>query len=101
MSRSRRKTPIVSIVGRRVSEKCDKKQWHSSLRAKEKQRLRLLSLDTLDCYIPLTENDVSDLWAMSKDGKCWFGGAVYMQHTLLTDDYYVHWLNMLKRLLRK
>ena len=103
MSRSFRKTPIVSFTGSRTSEKWDKKQWHSSLRAKEKQALKLLTVETLDTYIPLTEADVSDLWSMNKDGKTWFGRefpkAFYLWQ--LSDEYFLEWQESCKKLMRK
>lgn len=39
MSRSKRKTPICSILVLGTSEKADKKRWHRRLRSREKTRL--------------------------------------------------------------
>ena len=39
MSRSKRKTPIRSILVLGTSEKADKKRWHRRLRSREKESL--------------------------------------------------------------
>lgn len=72
MSRSRRRSPIAAITSSE-SEKDDKRAWHSNLRSKEKQRLKSLTIATMDAFIPLLENNVSDPYWFDKDGKHWFG----------------------------
>jgi len=67
MSRSRRKTPIFGIAVCR-SEKEDKKLWHQRLRARERTALSAASPEALIGYLPLLENQVSNVWAMGKDG---------------------------------
>jgi hypothetical protein len=77
MSRSRRKTPIIGMAGNK-SEKKDKKIWHSRMRARERDKLK--SLIDPDNYITTLIQDVSNVWNMTKDGKCDLRGC-------LSDDY--------------
>lgn len=72
MSRSRRRSPIAAWTSSE-SEKDDKKRWHSNLRAKEKQRLKALTVATMGAFIPLVENDISNPYHFDKDGKMFFG----------------------------
>lgn len=69
MSRSYRKTPIHGITTAR-SEKEDKRINHGMFRARERDAIR--RGDYEDC--PRDMNEVRDLWAMDKDGKCYWGG---------------------------
>lgn len=68
MSRSRRKTPITGYTTCR-SERQDKKQWHSVFRNRERALLKSASTEDLDAHLPLKENQVSNVWAMGKDGR--------------------------------
>ena len=68
MSRSRQKTPIFGITTCR-SERQDKKIWHQRWRARERTALTSASLDELEAYLPLFENEVSNVWSMGKDGR--------------------------------
>lgn len=68
MSRSRRKNPIMGITTCR-SEKDDKKTWHQRWRARSRDSLASLLIDDLDAYLPILENQVSNIWQMGKDGK--------------------------------
>lgn len=67
MSRSQRKTPKFGITTCR-SEKEDKKLWHQRSRARERTSMTAASPETLMGYLPLLENQVSNVWAMGKDG---------------------------------
>lgn len=68
MSRSRRKTPIVGHTTCR-SERQDKKLWHQRWRTRERTALASASSDVLGAYLPLLENQVSNVWSMAKDGR--------------------------------
>lgn len=70
MTRSLRKTPIFGMTNAR-SEKQDKKLWHKRMRTQE--RTSLASTSDLYAHIPMVERDVSNRWAMSKDGRQYFG----------------------------
>lgn len=72
MSRSRRRSPIAAYTTSE-SEKADKRAWHSNLRSKEKQRLKILTVATMEAFLPLLENDISNPYRFDKDGKHWFG----------------------------
>lgn len=63
MSRSRRRTPIHANCGGEPSEKKDKKEWHSRMRARERE-----ALHRGDEVFP-HEYEVSNPWTMQKDGK--------------------------------
>lgn len=67
MSRSLRKTPIYPITSCK-SEKLDKKSWHRCWRSKEHARLTNTSIEELDGYLTLLEDEVCNLWSMGKDG---------------------------------
>jgi hypothetical protein len=64
MSRSRRKTPIVGITTSE-SEKQDKRKANRALRTATRR-----AVATGAEIMPLP-NDVSKVWAMSKDGKAY------------------------------
>lgn len=68
MSRSRRKTPIMGITTCN-SERQDKQIWHKRWRARERTSLNSTPFDELDCYLPVLEKQVSNVWDMGKDGK--------------------------------
>ena len=65
MSRSRKKTPITGNVS--GSEKVDKQLWHRRLRRATRQ-----SVSEDPDFIAPDRRDVSDVWAMQKDGKHWW-----------------------------
>jgi hypothetical protein len=67
MSRSCRKTPIVGITTA-ASEKRDKQLANRRLRRVVKRVLR----DEPEAQVLPLKREVSDVWAMDKDGKCWF-----------------------------
>lgn len=74
MSRSYKKTPIIGHT-KSESEKDDKKIWHKRFRHKTKDILRSMHNDTEminDTLMPV-EEDVSNTWSMSKDGKTYLG----------------------------
>ena len=71
MSRSRRKTPIVGHTNS-PSEREDKKIWHQRWRSREKAVLGSTSPEALDSHITLKESEVSNVWAMSKDGRSYW-----------------------------
>jgi hypothetical protein len=66
MARSRRKTPIVSISSS-ASEKQDKRRANRALR-----RAVNVAVKTGKDDLPVID-DVSNPWAMSKDGKTYLG----------------------------
>lgn len=65
MSRSRRKSPQCGI-SKKVSEKVDKKIWHSRFRAWWREMLRR---DPEYTFLDSDKHYVSDPWGMLKDGK--------------------------------
>jgi hypothetical protein len=68
MTRSVRKTPIYGITNAR-SERKDKQQWHRRFRVLEKQRLHTLTSETMDNHVTTSIEEVSNPWAMNKDGR--------------------------------
>lgn len=64
MSRSYKKHP-GSGISKAVSEKQDKKIWHSRMRSKTRDLLSNADEDTMFPF----EEDVSNPWAMAKDGR--------------------------------
>lgn len=71
MSRSHRKTPIVGHTSS-PSEREDKKIWHQRWRSREKAVLASASSKALDTHMTLKESEVSNVWAMSKDGRSYW-----------------------------
>jgi hypothetical protein len=71
MSRSRRKTPICGMTTA-VTEKADKRLANGALRAPLRVALKR---DGADHELTLILKDCSDIWAMDKDGKQWFGNC--------------------------
>ncbi|EKE16636.1 MAG: hypothetical protein ACD_10C00882G0001, partial [uncultured bacterium] len=72
MSRSRRrKTPIVGNTTCR-SERQDKKLWHQRWRTRERNTLASASPEALSSHLPLSENQVSSVWSMGKDGHSYW-----------------------------
>lgn len=67
MSRSRRKRSFVAVTTSR-SEREDKKIWHGRWRTHERTHMAGMPLDDEDDSLPFSENQVSDVWQMSKDG---------------------------------
>jgi hypothetical protein len=67
MSRSYRKTPIRGITTA-ASEKQDKQFANRRLRRVVKQVLK----DEPEAQVLPLQREVSDVWAMDKDGKRWF-----------------------------
>ncbi len=70
MARSRRRTPIISIMGT-ASEKQDKRWANRNHRAALRRALKSAA-DPDNAVLP-TLRDVSDPWDMAKDGRSWFG----------------------------
>lgn len=70
MSRSRRKTPVYGYATA-DSEAEDKRLWHQRWRAHERDRLRKLPEDFE--HLTTRRREVSNPWAMAKDGRQWFG----------------------------
>lgn len=68
MSRSRRKTLIFGIA-HSGSEKQDKKIWHRRWRAQERS---VLANTGLEDQVPISENQVSNVWSMAKDGRSYW-----------------------------
>ena len=73
MSRSRKRTPIIGSSG--TSEKSDKQVWHRRYRTKVRGLLKSLryDVDDIDDTVMPVEGDVSNPWAMKKDGKHYVG----------------------------
>ena len=71
MSRSRRKTPIFGVA-KCSSEKQDKQIWHQRWRARERSALAGASAQALETHMPLLKNQVSNVWAMGKDGRTYW-----------------------------
>jgi len=70
MARSRRRTPIISITTS-ASEKQDKR--HANRNCRSALRRVLKRDDDPDAAVLPILRDVSDPWAMAKDGRSWFG----------------------------
>ncbi|MEL7363701.1 MAG: hypothetical protein AAFN13_16615 [Bacteroidota bacterium] len=73
MSRSRKKTPISGITTA-TSEKYDKRLANRRLRRRVRQHLATGHIDSAD--LPLLR-EVSNVWAMDKDGKLYFDPATH------------------------
>ena len=71
MSRSRRKVPIFGIASAR-SEKQDKRIWHKRMRAQERTKQTALPAHELDAHLPVVVLEVSSVWSMRKDGRCYW-----------------------------
>jgi len=71
VSRSRRKTPIVGHTTC-DSERNDKKIWHQRWRTSERTALTGASPSALETHMPSLENQVSNVWAMGKDGRSYW-----------------------------
>lgn len=70
MARSRRRTPIISSMSN-SSEKQDKRHANRNCRSALR---RVLKRDgDPDAAVLPVLRDVSDPWAMAKDGRSWFG----------------------------
>lgn len=74
MSRSYKKTPILGHCAA-VSEKQDKRDWHSRFRAMERTRMANISDWEYGAYLGVLVNEASSPWSMSKDGKHYWKGA--------------------------
>jgi len=74
MSRSYKKVPVAGHTGAE-SEKYDKKIWHRRFRHRTKDILRSMhnDPDMIDDVVMPVEDDVSNTWSMSKDGKHYLG----------------------------
>ncbi len=70
MARSRRRTPIISSMSN-SSEKQDKR--HANRNCRSALRRALKRDDDPDAAVLPILRDVSDPWAMAKDGRSWFG----------------------------
>jgi len=70
MARSRRRTPIISSMSN-SSEKQDKR--HANRNCRSALRCALKRDDDPDAAVLPVLRDVSDPWAMAKDGRSWFG----------------------------
>ena len=68
MSRSVRKAPIMGITTCR-SEREDKQLWHRRWRAHERTAMASTPLDDEDGKLPEFVEQLSDVWAMGKDGR--------------------------------
>lgn len=69
MSRSYRKTTIFGYTTAR-SEKEDKKIWHGIYRARSKSNIeKAIKLDLLDDIVNPLEEEVFNVYSLSKDGK--------------------------------
>jgi len=70
MARSRRRTPIISSL-RNFREKQDKRHANRNCRSALRRALKCAQ-DPGATVLPILR-DVSDPWAMAKDGRSWFG----------------------------
>ena len=73
MARSRRRTPIVGITTS-DSEKDDKRRANRNCRRSLRHALRVGA--NADLVLLPELRDVSNVWAMDKDGKQWIGGRL-------------------------
>lgn len=71
MSRSYKKTPIIGYTTCR-SEKHDKFIWHKKWRLHERIKLATLIKGDLEDHCTIHKHQVSNVWSMGKDGKCYF-----------------------------
>lgn len=67
MSRSHKHTPVSSNASP-VSEKSDKKIWHSRMRAKQRDQLAHADEHAED-LLPVSVHEVSNPYSMAKDGR--------------------------------
>lgn len=67
MSRSHKHTPVSGNTTA-VSEKSDKKIWHSRMRARQRDQLSHAD-DKADDLMPVLVNEVSNPYSMAKDGR--------------------------------
>jgi hypothetical protein len=74
MSRSHRKTPIMGITTA-ASEKRDKQFANRRLRRAVNQVLK----DEPEAPVLPLKREVSDVWAMDKDGKRWFNACRFAE----------------------
>lgn len=70
MARSRRRTPITSMTTM-ASEKQDKRWANRNHRSALRRALKRM-VDPDATVLPILR-DVSDPWAMAKDGRSWLG----------------------------
>ena len=70
MARSRRRTPMISITTA-ASEKQDKR-WANRIHRSATRRAIKRDTDPDATVLPIMR-EVSDEWAMAKDGRSWFG----------------------------
>lgn len=70
MSRSHKKTPIFGHASCH-SERQDKKIWHKRWRSRERMTLGSATTDQTE-HVTLLRNQVSNTWAMGKDGKSYW-----------------------------
>lgn len=71
MSRSQRKTSIFGMTTCR-SERTDKVLWHGRLRTHIRTAISGLTTDELADRVLPEEQNVSNVWAMGKDGRQWW-----------------------------
>lgn len=95
MSRSFKKTPIVGNAG--SSEKQDKKKWHRAFRKKSKDLIHQshFNVNELDDIIFPIEEDISNPWSMSKDGKHYIDANKAPRNPLL------NMIEVFKKIMRK
>lgn len=79
MSRSKRKTPIFGRVIC-ASEREDKTLWHRKFRSRERVALKSANSEQLIDYLPISEKQVSNPWAMGKDGHWYFPISEHKAH---------------------
>ncbi|MES2041286.1 MAG: hypothetical protein V4495_26000 [Pseudomonadota bacterium] len=81
MSRSYRKQPIMGIAVC-SSERNDKQLWHRRWRATERMAISKLTPELLDNHITSSRFEVSNVWAMGKDGHRY--SSISSQQTVAT-----------------
>jgi len=93
MSRSYRKHDYIGICGgHHISEKYDKQIANRKFRHRVKS---LLDKDP-ESFLPISLQEVSDIWSFNKDGKRYFGN--YKNSSRLSLEY---WLDLYKKMRRK
>lgn len=101
MSNSKRKTPIISNShsGARNSEKEDKQIINREIRRHNKMELNVAKdTDDLDDLMLIDKAiEVSDIWAMKKDGKGYFGDVKGSAYICYDDKTYGDIYNKLMR----
>ncbi len=87
MSRSYKKTPVIGHTGA-SSEKSDKKHAHKVYRKHVKNNIASShgDVDALEDLVMPIEEELSNTWTMSKDGKHYVNLEDYVNNNIVYDS---------------